>query len=139
VKATRTFPAIYTSLPEIGEFVEQEARSAGLDERQSYDVQLAVDEAVTNIIEHGYGEGQKGSIECSCQPRSGGLEITLKDESDFFDPDEVRAFVPGKPLTELSDRGAGLYLIKRLMDEVKFTRRKPGGNTLRLLKRSHKA
>lgn len=134
VTTTRTFPATYDSLPEIGEFIEQEARACGLDERQSYDVQLAVDEAVTNIIEHGYGEGQQGSIECCCRPSSGGLEVTLEDESAFFDPEEARAFEPGAPLEELSDRGAGLFLIRKLMDEVEFSRRQPSGNILKLVK-----
>lgn len=134
VNATRTFPAKYASLPEIGEFVEQGARSAGLDERQSYDVQLAVDEAVSNIIEHGYGEGRQGDIECSCRSLNGGLEIILKDESTFFDPAKAGAFVPGATLEELSDRGAGLFLIRKLMDEVEFSCRQPSGNVLKLVK-----
>ncbi len=56
---TAKFPARYDSLESIGELSTQAATEAGFDANAAYEVQLAVDEAATNIIEHAYGgEGQ---------------------------------------------------------------------------------
>ena len=52
---TAKFPASYDSLKSIGELSTQAAKEAGFDDNAVYEVQLAVDEAATNIIEHAYG------------------------------------------------------------------------------------
>ena len=51
---TSTFPGTFDSLSAIGEFVTRAAKAAGLDVRAVYEVAMAVDEACSNIIEHGY-------------------------------------------------------------------------------------
>jgi anti-sigma regulatory factor (Ser/Thr protein kinase) len=57
-------PGVLSKVPEVCDFVVSVARKVGLDDRAAYHCQMAVDEACTNIIEHGYGRnGQVGRIE----------------------------------------------------------------------------
>jgi len=131
----RVFPSRYESLAEIGEFVTEQAEAAGLDEKGAYAVQLAVDEACSNIIEHAYGEGKVGQIKCTCTLIDGGLKIVLQDNGEPFAPDEVPEPSPGVPLEEYGPRGAGLFLMRKMMDEVKFDFRLGKGTTLTMVKR----
>ena len=58
----KLFPGRYASLAEIGEFIGLAAQAAGFDSKDVYAIKLAVDEACTNIIEHGYGGEGIGKI-----------------------------------------------------------------------------
>jgi serine/threonine-protein kinase RsbW len=74
---TRIYPAQYNYLDDIRDFVESNAELYGLDSSQIYSVELAVDEAFTNIIEHAYGGECAEDIECTCQITQNGLVITM--------------------------------------------------------------
>ncbi len=132
---TKTFPGRYASLAEISEFVAQAAREAGLDSKSVYAVKLAVDEACTNIIEHGYGGESSGKIECSCDIHPDTLTIKLRDWGVAFDPDTVPEPNFNVDLEELQVRGAGLYLMRQLMDDVKFSFQESQGNLLVMVKK----
>ena len=132
----KTFTAKLENLSQIGMYIIQAAQKAGLDEEACYAVELAVDEAATNIIEHGYGGDGKGSIGCAYEILSDGIRIELKDHGRQFDPDSVpEPSFHGLSLEEVTPRGLGLYFIRKLMDEVKFEFSPRRGNKLTLVKR----
>jgi anti-sigma regulatory factor (Ser/Thr protein kinase) len=132
---TRTFPGHFSSLSQIAHFVEKQAVAAGLDDNEVYAVQLAVDEACSNIIEHGYGGEGRGDITCSCATKGGGLEIVLIDHGRAFDPGAIPAPNVGAPLEELGSRGAGIFLMKKLMDRVDYVFDEQAGTRLTLFKK----
>ncbi len=129
-----TFPGRFDSLAAISEFVTRAAEAAGLDERGVYEVQLAVDEASTNVIEHAYGGQARGEIEITCSITSDGLTVTLRDHGPHFDPDSVPSPNLDAALEERNDRGLGLYLMRQLMDEVRFDFASDAGNILTMVK-----
>lgn len=132
---TITLPGSFDSLSKISEFVVGAAQAAGLNDAAIYAVDLAVDEACSNIIEHAYqGEG-KGEIICTCEILDDGLKIILRDNGRPFHPEKVPAPNTGVPLKEVHPRGAGLYLIRKMMDEVDFEFNRKMGNTLTMIKR----
>lgn len=132
----KTFVGKLKNLPQIGAYVKKAAQIAGLNEEAIYAVELAVDEAATNIIEHGYPRDAPGKITCIYEILPDGLKITLKDRAQQFDPDNVPApSFYGKPIEELTPRGLGLFFIYRLMDEVHFSFVPGEGNTLIMIKR----
>lgn len=135
---TLTFPGRYESLAKIAEFVEKHAQQAGLDESASYAIQLAVDEACSNIIEHAYGGENVGEIQCTCKVTQKGLTVILRDQGQPFEPESVPSPDPNLPLEKVKPRGAGLYLIRNLMDEVTFKFTREAGNVLTLVKRRRK-
>lgn len=116
----RFFVAQFAVLDDVREFVGQEAEACGLSAAAVYGVQLAVDEAFTNIIEHAYGGECQDEIECVCQCNSNSLVVTLIDCGRPFDPKDV----PDPDLdSDLEDRqvgGLGLYFMRKMMDEVDF-------------------
>lgn len=136
---TLTFPGRFDSLAAISEFVARAAEAAGLDARAVYQVELAVDEACSNIVEHAYGGEGHGDIEVTCRINSDGLTVMLRDYGRPFDPTGV---APPDLHASLEDRdlgGLGLYFMRQLMDEVHFEFTSDSGNLLTMVKRKQAA
>lgn len=134
-----TFPGRHDALAEIRAFVAEAAEAAGLGPSAVYKVQLAVDEACSNIIDHAYGGEGRGDIECTCRVTDEGLLIKLRDRGEPFDPDSVPKPELHGDIEERSPGGLGLYFIHNLMDEVDFTFQVDDDtNVLTLVKRAEK-
>jgi serine/threonine-protein kinase RsbW len=117
---TRSFPGIYENLARIADFVRQFAQSAGFDKFAVYSVEMAVDEACSNIIEHAYGGEGKGNIHCTCSYNGKTLAIILKDNGRSFDPSSIPQPNLSHNLDEREAHGLGLYFIQQWMDDVSF-------------------
>jgi serine/threonine-protein kinase RsbW len=135
---TENFPGKYESLAKIREFVSKIAQDAGLNEADVYAVELAVDEACSNIIEHAYGKESVGDILCTCEESNGGLKIVLHDHGKPFDPKKIPEPDLSLPIKRLKPGGAGLYLMRKMMDEVTFEFNPVSGNTLTMIKNRKK-
>ncbi len=103
----------------IGEFIGDSMRSFGLDNHKIFDVQLAVDEACTNIIEYGYAN-EVGTIDIACQRKGDEIIVIIKDKGKPFDPTSVQPPDLNASLEERKAGGLGIYFMKKLMDEVKY-------------------
>jgi len=132
---TLTFPGQFASLAPVGEFVTRAAKAAGLNAHAVYAVQMAVDEACSNIIEHAYGGEGRGTIECTCRISDDGLTVTLRDHGHPFDPSSVPEPHLHANLENRDGGGLGLYFIRRLMDAVHFEFTPDSGNVLTMVKR----
>lgn len=129
-----TQAAAFESLGVMRKFIEDACRAARISEEISFDLQLCMDEACTNIIEHGYAGMNPGSIIFE-------MEIAPHEVSMFI-TDFGRAFEPRPtPQPDLSDvmndepvRGFGLFFIYSLMDSVDYVTDELG-NTLTLKKK----
>ena len=132
---TATFPGRFSSLAEIAQFVTQAAATAGLDPKAAYAVQLAVDEACSNIIEHAYGGEDRGQIECTCDVTPRGLRIELRDQGESFQPENIPDPNIHVPLDDRTSGGLGLFLIRKMMDEVSYEPDREGENVLTLVKK----
>ncbi len=133
MRMEKRFPGRFASLGLISEFVNNAAEEAGLDESQAYSVELAVDEACSNIIEHAYGAEDVGDIFCICIIDEDRLTVVLKDKGKPFDPDSVPDVDTKQNLEERSPGGAGVFLMRKVMDSVKFEF-KSEGNVLTMVK-----
>ena len=131
---SKTFAGQYTSLAAIADFIARAAQEAGLNSKETYAVKLAVDEACSNIIEHSYQEEKGAKIRCSYIILNDGLKITIQDWGKPFSPDEIPDPNFEVDLNDLEPRGAGLYFMKNLMDEVKFDFESGDGNILTMIK-----
>jgi serine/threonine-protein kinase RsbW len=133
-KSQRTFEGRFENLAKIGEYIEGITAKTGLDEKQRYAVQLAVDEAASNIIEHAYRDVKDGKIDMTIEHSPQKLVIIVHDEGKPFDPSAVEKFDLELSLEDMTDRGAGLHLIENIMDEVEFKFNGEKGNTLKMVK-----
>jgi len=137
--ATRrlTVPGRFEYLAQIAEFVTDAAREAGLSDDDVFHVEMAVDEACSNVIEHAYAEFV-GDIELTCAvPEPGRLDIVIHDHGQAFDPDSIPEpnVNDGANLDAMQEGGLGLYFMRKLMDEVRFQFAPDHGNTLYMSKR----
>ncbi len=138
-----TLAAQFENLDQVRGFVGQEAEAYGLGAKAVYAVQLAVDEAFTNIVEHAYGGECYELIECSCRYTADGLVIELKDSGRQFNPEGVPDPDLDASLEEREIGGLGLYFMRQLMDEVSFSfvlqpDLSTGCNVLKMLKRKER-
>lgn len=129
------FAAKFDFLDEIREFVGEIARTGGFGEKDVYNIQLATDEAASNIIEHAYEGIPNGVLDLSCGMESDTIKIILIDYGLPFDPSTI----PMPDLkADLSDRkigGLGIFLMRKLMDEVHYDPRPDKSNVLTMIKR----
>ncbi len=131
---TRVFPAQFEYLDAIRDFAAEAARLAAMDEKDVYNVQLAADEAASNIIEHAYEGVPDGSIEVSTQVTREALTITLRDQGKYFDASAVADPDIDSALDDRAIGGLGLFFMRKLMDQVSFESQPGQGNLLTMVK-----
>lgn len=135
----RKFTADFRNLNEIRDLVGESGRKWGLDEAQVYELQLATDEAASNIIEHSYEGGTEKSIELRIAKELGDILITLIDSGSPYKPNFIKIPEKSKKVTDMEVGGLGLYFIHKLMDEVDYQYDPKIGNILTLRKRLEKS
>jgi serine/threonine-protein kinase RsbW len=118
-------------LPVARSFVEAACQVTGLDQATTCAIVLATGEAVTNVIRHAHRDRPAAQMQIQCHLRLDSVEILFLDEGDPFDINAVPDLDPG----ELRLGGRGVYLMRKLMDELSCSPREQRGNVLRMLKR----
>ncbi len=131
---TAIFPAKFDQLDAIREFATQAARDAGMDDSAIYAIQLSMDEACTNVIEHAYEGMDGGEIECTCDSDDKNLTIIIHDHGKSFDPSTIALPNLDADLDSRPVGGLGVFLMKKLMDEVRFEPMGASGNVLTMIK-----
>jgi len=130
------FLAKFEFLDEIRDFVGNIARKGGFDHKDIYSIQLATDEAASNIIEHAYEGVSDGVLELSCGMQDDAIKIVLVDHGEPFDPSEIPMPDLKANLSERKIGGLGIFLMRKLMDEVHYTSQpSKNSNTLTMIKR----
>ena len=108
------------NLSAIRDFISRNAFSAGIKKDMIENIMLAVDEACTNIIKHAYRSFPDGEIKIELKHNHEKFTILIIDYGNSFDPE----IVPDPDLRKYYDEGKsgglGMYLMKTLMDEVKY-------------------
>lgn len=134
IKYEKSFSGQFKNLAKVSEFIRKAAERAGFNEIEVYELQLAVDEAFSNIIEHAYeGEGI-GDIDCICFDSDGKITITLHDWGKSFDPESISPPDFSVSIEDLDSNGAGLIMMHKIMDELEFKFTEDDGNYLIMTK-----
>src|SRR5919205_57315 len=129
------FAAKFEYLDEIREFVGEIARTGGFSDKDVYNIQLATDEAASNIIEHAYEKIPNGVLELSCDMQDNVIKIVLIDHGESFDPSEIPMPDLEADLSERKIGGLGIFLMRKLMDEVHYEPKPDKSNVLTMIKR----
>lgn len=120
MQTSKSYPGRYESLAKIGDFVRKIATDAGFESFAVYSIEMAVDEACSNIIEHAYGGEGKGKIHCTCSVTETSLTVSLQDTGKSFDPSLVSEPNLSDNLDDRQAHGLGLFFIRQWMDDVQF-------------------
>lgn len=129
-----TFPARFEYLDEIRELVAEIAREGGFSEKNIYSLQLAADEAASNIIEHAYEDIPNAMLFITCDMHGDQIIITMRDTGKSFNLSNVKEPNIKADLSERQIGGLGVYLMRKLMDSVTYESSK-AGNLLTMTKR----
>ncbi len=119
------------------ELCEQACEQAGATPAQAYAVNLAVEEACTNIVDHAYAGGPPGPIGIEFWREAGDparLLIVICDRAPLFDPSQAPEPDLDAGVDERPIGGLGWFLIETMMDGFEHSERPGGGNCLRLFK-----
>ncbi len=117
------------SLSILREFIEKACKQhQSVDDQICYDLKLAVDEACTNIITHGYAGMNPGSIILSLEMAPNKVVVTITDFGHPFEPGEASAPDVEVGLEDLPIGGFGLFFIYQTMDEINYETTEDGNH-----------
>ncbi len=124
-------------LPVVRGAAQGMASIAGLDEADAHRVILALDEALANVIKHGYGNRHDQPIEVRFRPVAdddgrAGIYIEVRDRGKQVEPSKIR----GRDLDDVRPGGLGVHIIQSVMDEYQYSCSLDGGMLLKMLKYS---
>jgi anti-sigma regulatory factor (Ser/Thr protein kinase) len=122
------------SLSIINDCITTVLKGIGAGDRSIFEVQMAVDEACTNIIQYAYTE-QKGTITVICRLVNDDFTVTIRDRGKPFDPSSVPAPDLHADLDERRIGGLGIYFMRKMMDEVSYNLDAEGANELTMRKK----
>jgi serine/threonine-protein kinase RsbW len=104
----------------------------GITDDDSFGIDVAVREAVSNAVVHGNQEVESKVVELSLKASPEAVEILVHDEGAGFRPEDVPD--PTETDNILKTSGRGIFLMRNFMDEVEWFIKPQGGTTVRLFK-----
>ena len=135
---TLDVPSSTQNLALIREFVTRVAAQAGLGDAEVAQLELAVDEACANVIEHAYGDDATKQVKIRAVFDDDALSIHVIDTGQGFDPTQVQQQDLKDLIAKRRTGGLGMRLIKTLMDEVHYEIEPGKKNELRMVKKLRK-
>lgn len=127
-------PSHKENLELIRNFVSNVARKVGFNNEDVNKIELAVDEACTNVIEHAYQHNEEYDINIAIKIDYQKLTIIITDRGKSFNPEDIELPDMESYLAELRVGGLGIYLMKTLMDKVEYRSKPKGENEVRMIK-----
>lgn len=134
-EAGRVFQQVtLDDLAGIRQYIRRTALAAGCGAALLDELVLAVNEALANIVKHGY-QDQPGNIELLVTYRPEGLTVTLRDSGPPFDPTLASGADTSLPLAQRPFGGLGIHMMRDFCDELNYRRDSQDRNELTLFKR----
>ena len=117
------------------------ARKVGFDDSEIAKIEMAVDEACSNVVKHAYSPDKKWcwqqrdpEIRLDIRTEGGRLVIEINDHGQRFDFANYRPTDLENHLREMKPGGYGIPIMRNFMDEVQYSSNDQTGNTLRMVK-----
>jgi serine/threonine-protein kinase RsbW len=129
-----TIPSRTTAIDEARRWVTAHLAPAGADPESIWALEMALTEALANVIEHSYGGDESQRIDLLLEVHDDRVELVIRD---FGEPFDERAYRP-PDLDAAPAGGYGVHLVNELMDDVERLEHEGRGTRLRLVKRDWK-
>ena len=111
-----------SEVPQLNDFIEAVAERLGIEPSTALQLQLAVEEAVVNVMDYAYPPGTKGDVCIEAVAGDNGLVITITDNGTPFDPTTRGEVDTTLPAEQRSIGGLGIMLMRRYMDSTEYKR-----------------
>ncbi|MBI4565480.1 MAG: ATP-binding protein [Planctomycetes bacterium] len=118
----------------VREFIARMLRLSGFTREDGNKIVLAVDEAVTNVMEHGYGRVDAGVIEIEVRSEDGQFLVVIRDSGRVFNPVSTPPVDVRAHLRAGRKKGLGVFLMRKIMDRVDYQLKDGVKNELTLVK-----
>ncbi len=122
------------NLSRIRDFIHQTAMECKLPKEKIGDIILAVDEACTNVIKHAYKYSPEGEIDIDIKCKNNRFYVIITDKGEKFDITLIPEPDLEKYHKEKRVGGLGIFLMRKLMDEVKYSHLSGNRNRVTLIK-----
>jgi anti-sigma regulatory factor (Ser/Thr protein kinase) len=129
-----TIPNNTQYLKDVREFIARMVRRSRMERSDENKIVLAVDEAVSNIMKHAYKGGTDGTISLEVIVDQRKFQIIIRDSGKSFDPDVIEEPDLEKYVRTGKKQGLGIYLMRRIMDEIRYEFIRGVRNELRMTK-----
>ena len=130
-----TLPNDVQTVPQLAEFVDQVCEEAGFDMVTTMQLNLAIEEAVVNVMNYAYPSGTAGNVDIEAVLQSGNsLTFIISDSGVAFDPTVKPEVDTTLSAEERNIGGLGIHLIRQIMDSISYERT-DSRNVLTLVKK----
>ena len=133
-KHSLTLPNDIETIPQLNEFIDTVAEEIGLDMSLTMSLNLAIEEAVVNVMEYAYPEGEQGNVDIEVSADERWLTFIISDNGIPFDPTTQEDADTTLSAEERPIGGLGIFLVRQLMDSINY-QRENGKNILTLSKK----
>ena len=120
-------------IPLLADFIGEAAAAWGLRSDHTQAVNLALEEALTNVMMYAYPKGETGSISLKAVKHPDRIDFILSDAGRPFDPTAAEEPDVTLPVEQRPIGGLGIFLVKKIMDSVSYCRT-AGENILTMTK-----
>jgi serine/threonine-protein kinase RsbW len=107
-----------------------------LPDKVAFDMHLALEEIVTNIISYGFDDNREHHIRISLCLERREMTAEVEDDGKPYNPLEAPSPETEQPLTERAVGGLGIHLVRHLMDDIVYRRR--GGRNVLVMKKKQR-
>ena len=122
-----------SEVPQLNDFIEAVAERLGIEPSTALQLQLAVEEAVVNVMDYAYPPDSVGEVSVATTSDGQCLKIVISDSGTPFDPTQQEKADISLSVEERQIGGLGIFLVNEIMDTVSYER-KDGKNVLTLTK-----
>ena len=117
-----TLPNDVQAVPELAEFVDHVCEALGFDMGVSMQLNLAIEEAVVNVMNYAYPAGTKGSVNIEARASDEWVKFVISDSGAPFDPTAKAEVDTTLSAEERGIGGLGIHLIRQIMDSINYER-----------------
>lgn len=111
-----------SEIEKVAQFIEELGKEAALAPDLVFQLNLALEEAVSNVILYAYPQGERHTISLAASAKQGWLVFVLSDTGREFDPTLVADADVTLSAEEREIGGLGIFLVKQIMDTVEYRR-----------------
>lgn len=115
-----TVPAEIEQMETVQDFIGVELEENGCSMKAQMQINIAIDEIVSNIVHYAYTDIGQGLIEIRCEVKGGVAEISTLDSGKQYNPLEAEDPDVTLSAEERKIGGLGLFMVKKIMDEVLY-------------------
>jgi len=111
------------NLAKVAEFIEEFGDNNGLNHKMVFELNLILDELVTNTISYGFKDDGAHTIDIIIEIDDNAIKMEMVDDGEEFNPLETKEVDLNKPLAEKSIGGLGIHFVKQKADKISYERK----------------